>query len=79
MWSKGSYYTIGVNGNIQMGNTDCDAIQANSVPSILQWAVTDGKSGGFVTTTRVTHATPAASYSHSAHRYLDSQLTVINK
>lgn len=31
-----------------------------------------GKSTGFVTTTRVTHATPAAMYGHSASRYWES-------
>lgn len=31
-----------------------------------------GKSTGFVTTTRVTHATPAALYAHSASRYWES-------
>lgn len=31
-----------------------------------------GKSTGFVTTTRVTHATPAAFYAHSANRYWES-------
>ncbi len=31
-----------------------------------------GKSTGIVTTTRVTHATPAALYSHSASRYWES-------
>lgn len=31
-----------------------------------------GKSTGLVTTTRVTHATPAAMYAHSANRYWES-------
>lgn len=31
-----------------------------------------GKSTGFVTTTRVTHATPAAFYAHAANRYWES-------
>lgn len=31
-----------------------------------------GKSTGLVTTTRVTHATPAAMYGHSASRYWES-------
>ncbi|GIX98585.1 alkaline phosphatase [Caerostris darwini] len=38
----------------------------NNVSAIL------GKSTGLVTTTRVTHATPAAMYSHSASRYWES-------
>lgn len=31
-----------------------------------------GKATGFVTTTRITHATPAAFYAHSANRYWES-------
>ena len=38
------------------------------MPSILKWAVDGGKHAGVVTTARITHATPAASYAHSAFR-----------
>ena len=31
-----------------------------------------GKSGGVISTTRLTHATPAASYGHVAERYWES-------
>lgn len=41
---------------------------AASVPSIMDWAQTVGKRTGIVTTTRVTHATPAATYAHSFNR-----------
>lgn len=65
---KGNYYTVGVNGHVEKG--DCQAMQneANQVRSIAQWAIDAGKSAGIVTTTRVTHASPAGSYAHSAHR-----------
>ncbi len=36
--------------------------------SILKWAHYSGKSTGIVTTTRVTHATPAACYAHVPDR-----------
>lgn len=39
---------------------------------ILFGIISVGKSTGFVTTTRVTHATPAALYAHSASRYWES-------
>ena len=39
-----------------------------SVPTLLELAKGAGKSVGAVTTTRVTHATPAATYSHICHR-----------
>ena len=39
-----------------------------AVPTLLELAKGAGKSVGAVTTTRVTHATPAATYSHLCHR-----------
>ena len=41
---------------------------ANKVDSIMKWAQDAGKDTGFVTNTRVTHATPAALYAHVANR-----------
>lgn len=38
------------------------------LPSIMDWALTVKKRAGFVTTTRLTHATPAALYSHTTTR-----------
>ena len=40
--------------------------------SIIDWAHYAGKSVGFVTTTRVTHATPAALYAHVPERDMES-------
>jgi len=34
----------------------------------MQWAQWAGKATGIVTTTRVTHASPAGGYAHIAHR-----------
>lgn len=39
-----------------------------SVPTILEQAIARGKAGGVVTTARLTHATPAATYAHICHR-----------
>ena len=41
---------------------------ARKVDSIFTWAQNAGKKTGIVTNTRLTHATPAAMYSHSASR-----------
>ena len=65
---KANYETLGVNAHVKASDTNCDAIKSNSVNSILKWAIDSGKSAGVVTTTRITHATPGASYSHVAHR-----------
>lgn len=53
---------------IKTSEKSCDTIKQNSVPSILKWAVDSDKWAGVVTTTRITHATPGASYAHVAHR-----------
>ncbi|XP_028394024.1 alkaline phosphatase-like [Dendronephthya gigantea] len=47
---------------------DCASAAGNEVLSILTYAEKAGMSTGLITDTRVTHATPAAFYSHSASR-----------
>jgi alkaline phosphatase len=39
-----------------------------AVPTILEQAIAKGKATGVVTTARLTHATPAATYAHICHR-----------
>ncbi|XP_063060386.1 alkaline phosphatase, tissue-nonspecific isozyme [Engraulis encrasicolus] len=76
-------YLCGVKSNLNVvglsaaaRNGICKTQKGNEVTSILKWAKDAGKSVGVVTTTRVQHATPAASYAHSASRtwYSDSDL-----
>ncbi|MGN5151264.1 alkaline phosphatase [Aeromonas enteropelogenes] len=55
-----------VNGN--KGINNCTSDNGKPVPTILELAKTAGKSVGAVTTTELTHATPAATYSHICHR-----------
>ena len=65
---KGNYGTIGVNAHVP--RYDCNAGQnpAYWVDSIGKWAQDAGKDAGFVTTSRVTHASPAGVYAHTAQR-----------
>ncbi|XP_050414004.1 alkaline phosphatase isoform X1 [Patella vulgata] len=63
---KANAGTVGVNSNVP--RTDCLKEKGNKVDSILDWSKSEGKSVGVVTTSRVTHATPAASYAHTAER-----------
>uniref|UniRef100_A0A8C5PWC1 Alkaline phosphatase n=1 Tax=Leptobrachium leishanense TaxID=445787 RepID=A0A8C5PWC1_9ANUR len=65
---------VGLSAAAIYGN--CSSSKGNEVHSILRWAKDAGKSVGFVTTTRVNHATPAASYAHSPNRkwYSDSDM-----
>ena len=47
---------------------DCGNTAAASVPTLLEEAEAAGLATGIVTTTRITHATPAAAYAHAAER-----------
>jgi alkaline phosphatase len=51
---------------------DCSTQAANTVTSIFEMAEAAGLATGVVTTTRVTHATPAAAYAHSVNRDWES-------
>lgn len=57
---------------------ECDAaaITSKSRPTILELAARAGKWSGVVTTTRLTHATPAANYAHSSHREWESDAEI---
>ena len=57
---------IGLNSDARLG--DCESSFGAEVPSLLQHAETAGLATGVVTTTRITHATPAATYAHAAQR-----------
>ena len=57
---------IGLNGYAKIN--DCTTAFNTKVDSILKWAHRAGKSVGIVTTTRITHATPAGAYAHSSYR-----------
>lgn len=51
--------------------------KANQVETIITWAQQAGKSTGIVTNTRITHASPAAAYSHSANRNFECDADVL--
>lgn len=69
--------TLGVSGLVT--RNDCEAMRNVSyhVDSIATWAQDCEKSTGLVTTTRVTHATPAALYAHTANRDWESDKHVL--
>ena len=57
---------IGVDQTVPGGN--CAASKGREVKSLIQMAEDAGLATGIVTTTQVTHATPAAAYAHVADR-----------
>jgi alkaline phosphatase len=46
----------------------CETEKGNAVQTLAELAKANGKAAGAVTTTRVTHATPAGAYAHTAYR-----------
>uniref|UniRef100_A0A6P4DY60 Alkaline phosphatase n=1 Tax=Drosophila rhopaloa TaxID=1041015 RepID=A0A6P4DY60_DRORH len=57
--SKTHYGAIGLDAT----RSKKDA-QQGQVQSVMEWAQKEGKRTGIVTTTRITHATPSATYAH---------------
>ncbi|WP_100641804.1 alkaline phosphatase [Alteromonas facilis] len=57
---------IGVDEDIERG--DCSTVAGNEVVTALELAEIKGLSTGLISTARITHATPAATYAKSADR-----------
>jgi len=57
---------IGVNENVVRG--DCSTTKGNELVTALELAELAGKSTGIISTARITHATPAATYAKSVER-----------
>nr|AGH32534.1 alkaline phosphatase [Azumapecten farreri] len=81
----GTQYLCGVKSNLGMlgmearvKRGDCEASKDAHVSSIYNWSMDKGKSVGLVTTTRVTHATPAAGYAKVADRYWEGDAAMNN-
>ncbi|XP_030432374.1 alkaline phosphatase, germ cell type-like isoform X3 [Gopherus evgoodei] len=71
---KANAKTLGVSAAAVYGK--CNTTWGNEVHSVLHRAKLSGKSVGIVTTTRVQHASPGASYAHVVNRewYSDADL-----
>lgn len=78
---KGRYGTLGLDVSAPFNVCRSDLGTKPNVDSVLKWAQDAGKATGFVTTTRVTHATPAGLYAHTANRdwECDSQVPLANR
>ena len=64
---KAIHKTLGFDNKIVLKKPSTEKV-AQKLTSILDWAQEAGMKTGFVTNTRLTHATPAALYAHSANR-----------
>jgi len=66
--TKGVAYTSG-------RDSKCPASgNGSNVPTVLELAIANGMSTGVVTTARLTHATPAATYSHICNRNAENDI-----
>jgi alkaline phosphatase len=63
------------NGNL-LGN-NCGTNNGKPVTTMLELAKSRGLGTGVVTTTRITHATPAATYAHICHRDLENDIAAM--
>ena len=61
---------IGVGGGAT--RRDCASSKQNHLPSVLELAEASGRSTGIVTTTKLSHATPASTYAHVPERDWES-------
>ncbi|XP_059487968.1 alkaline phosphatase 4-like [Neocloeon triangulifer] len=65
---KTNQEVIGFDANAIYDECNSEIIGTSKVESLFKWAQDIGKRTGVVTTTRITHATPAAGYAHINNR-----------
>lgn len=71
---KNNHRGIGVNGNV--ASSQCHFDDSDRTYSIAKWAQDNGKATGFVTNTRVTHATSASMYAHVSERDWENDASI---
>lgn len=74
---KANLWTVGVDENVLQLNCTDGLNKTFHTDSIAKWFQDAGRSSGIVTTTRVTHATPAGAYAHSANRGWEDDATML--
>ncbi|CAH2093318.1 unnamed protein product [Euphydryas editha] len=73
---KANSGTIGVTAAVPRWNCGASVPSSTHTESIAAWALADGRDAGIVTTTRVTHASPAGAYAHIANRNWENDAQV---
>ncbi|XP_054280459.1 alkaline phosphatase-like [Macrosteles quadrilineatus] len=71
---KANFETLGLDAGGLF--EDCFSVFNSKIDCLLSWAQKEGMSTGLVTSTRVTHATPAALFAHSPSRYWEDDSKV---
>lgn len=75
---KTNYGLVGLDSNVRRYNCEDHANKDYRTTGLGHWALDAGKAAGFVTTVRVTHASPSPMYAHSANRYWESDKDMEN-
>lgn len=73
---KTNYKTSGVDSSVKLDDCKASLKPDARIDGLMKWAQDSGKSTGFVTTTRVTHATPSALYAHTPNRNWECESTI---
>nr|AFH96950.1 alkaline phosphatase [Spodoptera exigua] len=68
---------IGLNAEVVRGDCEASTDASRHVKSIAEWALDDGRDVGIVTTTRVTHASPAGVFAKVANRSWEFDHSVV--
>lgn len=68
---KTNYEVVGLNAKAKLGNCSAQTDEENLTESIARWAQKSCKSTGIVTTTRITHASPAGKIFSSLSNHID--------
>lgn len=73
---KTNILSLGVSPKVNYNDCAASMDPANDLTSLYDWAQAAGKSSGFITTTRLTHASPSGGYAHVANRMWESDTNV---
>lgn len=65
---KTNHGMLSVNQSVKPKEKDAALVKKGSIETLLESAEKKGLATGIVTTTRITHATPAATYAHTSNR-----------
>ncbi|KAL5244728.1 hypothetical protein ACI65C_012138 [Semiaphis heraclei] len=71
---KSNFETIGISASVKLDDCPGSVAPGNRTDSIADWSMAAGKAVGLVTTTKVTHASPAGVFAHTANRNWESDV-----